>query len=115
MARPHAIPREMICSECGLDWDLHPEDARRRDCIKLLKLEIPLYPVRWSPNQYSCNWGHLNCYIVHYSGGWGTFQTDTYRITGMSSTVTNTGGASVAYIFPAKDDDPDMGVTADAS
>jgi hypothetical protein len=37
MAKPHAIPKELVCSECGEDWDDHPKNPRRRDCIELLK------------------------------------------------------------------------------
>ena len=38
--RPHPIPNNQVCSECGLDWALHPESPRRRDCIELLKNEL---------------------------------------------------------------------------
>ena len=34
--KPHPIPDNQICSECGLGWSLHPDNARRRDCIDLL-------------------------------------------------------------------------------
>ena len=35
--KPHPIPNRRVCSECGLDWQLHPDKPRRRDCIKLLR------------------------------------------------------------------------------
>lgn len=43
--KPHPIPENQICSECGLSWYLHPENPRRRDCIRLLKVELLSRPI----------------------------------------------------------------------
>jgi hypothetical protein len=97
----------MVCSECGLDWDLHPENPRRRDCIELLKNQPKLteWPWRWT-TQY-CNWGHPNCYIWHYNEIWYTDTGMTFAGDTADSTDTN-----VIQLLSNDDDDPDMGVTA---
>jgi hypothetical protein len=110
VSKPVAVPKEMVCSECGLDWDLHPENPRRRDCIELL-LEhgvtkyVPAPTVIW--NTHYCNWGHANCYIHHFSN-WG--QTGTWDGTVLTNqSITYTGLSAV------QDDDPDDGVAAQVS
>ncbi len=37
MSKPHAVPENLVCSECDLPWADHPKNPRRRDCIELLK------------------------------------------------------------------------------
>ena len=37
MSKPKPVAERLVCSECDLDWHLHPENPRRRDCIELLK------------------------------------------------------------------------------
>ena len=37
MSKPKPVAERLVCSECELDWNLHPENPRRRDCIELLK------------------------------------------------------------------------------
>ena len=41
MAKPKPIVTEQVCDTCELDWDLHPEDPTKDDCIDLLKAPPP--------------------------------------------------------------------------
>lgn len=44
MAKPKPVPRDVVCSECGLSWDDHTKDRKTDptpdDCIRLLKLTL---------------------------------------------------------------------------
>jgi hypothetical protein len=67
MAKPHAVPKELVCSECGEDWDKHPENPRRRDCIELLLGKPPVtYTYPYQPTYYNSPmidpnpWWHTN-------------------------------------------------------
>ena len=40
MAKPYPIPDKLVCSECGLAWNLHPEKAKLSDCVALLRKEL---------------------------------------------------------------------------
>lgn len=71
MPRPRPITTERICSECELDWELHPSNATLSDCVRLLKSRgqticlLPHYPV-------VCNRRHYPDYQIWWtntSGG----------------------------------------------
>jgi hypothetical protein len=107
MAKPHAIPESLVCSECGLAWSLHPKKPRRRDCIKLLKARVNTwtYPVTYTYRY--CNWGHYGCSLNH-TGNTGTYywRDGTYH-------WSDTSSVSTTNVIPLKtDDDPDDGVIA---
>jgi len=42
--RPKPVTVTVVCSECGLDWNLHKPDAKGNvaldECVRLLKLEV---------------------------------------------------------------------------
>ena len=44
MAVPKPVNVNVVCSECGLPWDSHEENARGKvtldECVRLLKLEV---------------------------------------------------------------------------
>ena len=92
MSRPQAVPESVICSECGLDWDDHPDNPRRRDCIKLLVAALHARSM----------WSFTN-----------TPDTDTSHFIG-SDITGSTMGQIVTGMFP-ENDDPDMGVPAKVS
>jgi hypothetical protein len=57
MPRPRPVTTERICSECDLDWELHPENPTLSDCVRLLKsyphpvCTLPHYPaICWRPH-----------------------------------------------------------------
>jgi hypothetical protein len=106
VSKPVAVAKEMVCSECGLDWDLHPENPRRRDCIELLKPYVNYAPVPITWNIHYCNWGHANCW-THHGDSTGTYFISSDSVTGSAVTYT---GLSVI-----QDDDPDNGVAAQVS
>lgn len=112
MAKPQPIPKDMICSECGLDWDVHPKNPRRRDCIDLLKARVPR-PYVPRPFHY-CNWGHPNCWTHHSNQiyWYSTTGNNTTRSFDFSGNTVSTVSASNVIEFKGRDDDPDMGVTA---
>jgi len=103
LSKPKPIPEALVCSECGLDWDLHPENPRRRDCIKLLQDHHSRVIVPWTNPAHYCNHGHLNCWI-HHDNWWATYSSDTF----------GNYGAGITSIS-SEDDDPDMGVQAKVS
>lgn len=55
MSKPHAIPLTLVCSECDLDWSLHPENPTKSDCIELLKSRREV-----------CTLPHYFCSQQHY-------------------------------------------------
>ena len=66
--KPYPISNNLVCSECGLGWSLHPDKPRRRDCIKLLKENIRnrAYPYITYTNTYP---------VIPKSPWWGTVTT----------------------------------------
>ena len=38
--KPQPVVVETVCSECGLDWDLHGDKPTLVDCIRLLRDEL---------------------------------------------------------------------------
>lgn len=38
---PSPVPKQVICSVCDQDWDLHPENPTLLDCVQILKRRIP--------------------------------------------------------------------------
>ena len=108
MSRPQAVPEALICSECGLNWDLHPENPRRRDCIELLKRPAPV-SIPWYTTNQVCNWGHYNCLIQH-ENWWITYDSGTT----FSGDFSNIANATTISILPTPDD-PDMGTPAKVS
>ena len=42
--KPKPVVVETICSECGMDWDLHGENPTTSDCIRLLRAELAIRP-----------------------------------------------------------------------
>lgn len=117
MSKPKPIPEALVCSECGLDWDLHPENPRRRDCIKLLQehRERITTPQIWWNNDHYCNWGHRGCWLYHQR--W--WNTNFDISSGMDFTTSGEGNQIVSNVFTISgntdDDDPDMGVPAKVS
>ncbi len=107
MSRPEPVPEALICSECGLNWDLHPENPRRRDCIELLKRPASV-PTYWYTHQY-CNWGHHNCLIRH-ENWWVTYGDNST----FSGDFRDIGNATTVTVLPTPDD-PDMGTPAKVS
>jgi len=85
MSKPQPIPESLVCSECGLDWSLHPDNPRRRDCIALLVKNQDVQTIPWYSTHY-CYLGHINC--------WSHYQVTYTNVTFSES------------------DDPDMGVPA---
>lgn len=46
--KPEPIPKQIVCSACGLDWEKHPKRKTgvvEADCIKLLRAELARRPV----------------------------------------------------------------------
>jgi len=37
---PHPVLKEVVCSECGLAWELHGEHPSLAECVRLLKAEL---------------------------------------------------------------------------
>lgn len=112
MSKPKPVPEEVVCSECGLDWDLHPKNPRRRDCIELLRdhhERIIAPPRDWWSNYHYCNWGHRGCDLWHQpwwdSTSISTAEAGTNQI--VSNVFTISGDTD--------DDDPDMGLPAKVS
>ena len=113
MSKPEAVPEALVCSECGLDWDLHPENPRRRDCIELLKGQIIAPPQVWYNWGHYCNWGHRGCQTYHQY-----WNTPYGNSTGMDFTTAGEGNQIVGNVFTISgdnDDDPDMGLPAKVS
>lgn len=85
MSRPKPVPRDLICSECGLDWDDHPKNPRKSDCIKLLRDKLS----RVSCTHVCCTchrftyWGTCSCSCHGYS--WPNDTTWTWTTSGGSS------------------------------
>jgi len=44
MANPEPVAERVVCSLCGLNWDLHPKDASAEDCVRLLRSELARRP-----------------------------------------------------------------------
>ena len=85
--KPHPVPKDLYCSECGLDWDDHPENPRRRDCIELLKArKMNVYPV-------------TQPYVPYVRPWWG----ETWN----TWTTSNVGGTSVTKTLPVKESTTD--------
>jgi hypothetical protein len=38
--KPEPVSVTTVCSECGLNWDLHGDDPTTDDCIRILKAEL---------------------------------------------------------------------------
>ncbi len=91
MSKPRAIPESLICSECGLDWDDHPKNATKSDCIELLHVELG----RAKTTHNHCHHGHCNCYQWHWYtqqpaitwNDWNTYGSGTYTVSNASNTV----------------------------
>jgi hypothetical protein len=47
-AKPEPIVVSTICSQCGLNWDLHGDNPSLLDCIRLLKAEIAKPCQHWT-------------------------------------------------------------------
>ena len=46
MSKPHPIPVDVKCSECGLPWDEYGDKPTLEDCVRPLRAELarrPLY------------------------------------------------------------------------
>ncbi len=110
MSKPKPVPEEVVCSECGLDWNLHPENPRRRDCIELLKEHherIIAPPQVWYNWDHYCNWGHRGCQTYHKQW-WDNISTTHSGESVITGNVFTISGNT-------DDDDPDMGVPAKVS
>ena len=82
--KPHPIPENQVCSECGMDWSKHPDEPRRRDCIELLKAEVASHGWRFYPYQvtYTCNCCWQN--PCQCGTGWVQTTTDTVTISALN-------------------------------
>ncbi len=43
MPKPQPVPQTVVCSECGLKWELHKK-ATLAECIRLLRAELATRP-----------------------------------------------------------------------
>ena len=73
--KPYPIPDRQICSECGLDWSLHPAKPRRRDCIALLLDEEYPHkkqpqPIGFIPFTMPTHWCRTHHNHVQSAGPW---------------------------------------------
>jgi hypothetical protein len=51
--KPTPVPKQTVCSVCGLDWERHAKRAPKIEgCVKLLKEELAKRPLmNWGWNQ----------------------------------------------------------------
>lgn len=72
MSKPKPIPKDLICSECGLDWDEDNPHASKSDCIEALQEKL---------ENSGCNRScHCHCYghyCYHY--WWGSNTPSRYN------------------------------------
>jgi len=101
MSKPRAIPESLICSECGLDWDDHPKNATKSDCIELLHAELGR-----AKRQH-----HLGCMCSHHWhqytytqpavtwNDWNKVTNGTYTISNTSNTIALEAPDDPAKVF----------------
>ena len=90
MSKPKPVPKELVCSECGLDWDEDAPHKSQSDCIEALKAELDSRPSSSCRCYGHCH-GHCrncNCYWYSYPN-WTWTGTSGFN-TGMTYSFTNT-------------------------
>lgn len=91
--KPKPVVTATICSECGLDWDLHGENPTQSDCIRLLKTELAMRPTTITYPVYP----YIQPYKPYW---WHTYGTPNTLPINVCGTITNT----VAMTTSASDD-----------
>lgn len=59
--KPQPVSKSIVCSECGLAWDMHKE-ATLAECVRLLRSELakrPSFSILGSSSATS-PWGMVN-------------------------------------------------------
>lgn len=48
MKKPEPVAKQVVCSQCGLDWDKHGDNPTIEKCVEMLKAEVARYGAPWT-------------------------------------------------------------------
>lgn len=104
--KPTAVPRDLICSVCGLEWSRHSKTPKVDECIELLKRDLAAEKARTKPYPYVPYIPYVPyprpVYPTYPNWWYGSSSgTDTTPITvtwNTSTTLPNNGGDNIGGV-----------------